>query len=288
MGKRKKGRTGRPVRKVHGRWRTIAIIATMVSGVAAVLALNLIGPGHQPPTPAPESHGHPPGPHGGAVVAIDRDNRFHAEAASDGAGAVRLYLFGRDLTEVRPVVARTVCAAVRGHDGEGDYALMLRPEPQGTDPPGTASRFAGRLSPSLWRGHLKLMVWSLPVEGERFRFEIELSHSPPEEAAVARAEADETALYAAAKGKYLTDDVRANGTVPASRKYRGERPTHDDRPAPGERVCPVSRARVDARFVWVIGGKEYHFCCPPCIDEFVATAKERPDDVREPDDYRHR
>jgi YHS domain-containing protein len=263
------------------------IIVTLVIGVAAVLALNLVGPGQPPATPAPESHGHPPGPHGGSVVAIDRDNHLHAEAAIDG-GLVRLYLFGRELTEVRPVVARTLCAAVRLHDGEGDFALMLRPEPLETDPPGTASRFAGRLSPALWRGHPRLVVWSLPVEEARFRFEIELAHSPLEEAEVARAEADEAALYATPKGKYLADDVRRNGTVPASRKYRGERPSHDDRPAPGERVCPVSRERVDARFVWVIGGKEYRFCCPPCIDEYVATAKERPDEVKEPEFYLHR
>ncbi len=288
MGKRKRGRPGRPARTSNGRWRTISIIATMVIGVATVLALNLIGPGQPPTTPAPESHGHPPGPHGGAVVAIDRDNRFHAEAVLDGAGFVRLYLFGRELTEVRPVVARTVCAAIRGHDEQGDFALMFRPEPLETDPPGTASRFAARLSPALWRGHLRLVVWSVPVEGERFRFEIELTPSPTDEATVAKAEADEAALYAAPKGKYLADDVRTNGMVPASRKYRGERPAHNDRPTPGESVCPVSRARTDARFVWVIGGKEYLFCCPPCIDEFVATAKERPEEVQEPEFYRHR
>ena len=285
MGKRKKVRAGPPARKNHGRWRTVSIVATVVVGVATVLALNLIGPG-QPPaaTPPPESHGHPPGPHGGAVVAIDRENQFHAEAAIDGAGVVRLYLFGRELTEMRPVVARTVC----GHGGEGDFALMLRPEPLESDPPGTASRFAGRLSPSSGRGHLRLLVWSLPVEGERFRFEIELAPSPADEAAVAKAEADEATLYAVPKGKYLAADVQTNGTVPASRKYRGERPAHDDRPAPGERVCPVSRARTDARFVWVIGGRKYHFCCPPCIDEFVATAKERPDEVQEPEFYQHK
>lgn len=287
MGKRKKNRPVFLARSNQGRWRTIVIIATLVIGVAAVLTLNLVGPGQPLVTPAPESHGHPPGRHGGSVVAIDRDNHFHAEAAIEGDGLVRLYLFGRELTEVRPVVARTVCASVRGHDAEGDFALMFRAEPLETDPPGKTSRFAGRLPPTLWRGHHWLVIWSLPIEGARFRFEIELTHTPPDEAVVAKAEKDEDALYAVPKGKYLADDVRRNGTVPASRKYRGKRPSHDEQPAPGERVCPVSRERVDARFVWVIGGNEYRFCCPPCIDEFVAIAKERPDEVKEPDFYRH-
>lgn len=288
MGKRKRGRAGQAARPSPGRWRTISIVATMAIGVATVLALNLIGPGGPAKKPDPESHDHPPGPHGGAVVAIDRDNRFHAEAVFEPGGRLLLYTFGRELSEPRAIPARTVCAAVRGHERTDEYAVMLRPEPQTADPPGTASRFLGRLPPTLLRGHLKLVVWSLPVEGERFRFEIDAAHPPQAAAAAERAEAEEAALYSIPGGKYSAEDVRANGSEGATRKYRGERPAHDENPAPGERVCPVSRTRADPRFVWIIGGREYRFCCPPCIDEFVAAAKERPDEVREPDFYRHR
>ncbi len=221
------------------------------------------------------------------VVAIDKENRFHAEAAFDPGGRVRLYTFGRELTEVRPVAARTVCAAVRGHDGADEYAVMLRPEPQDTDPPGTASRFVGRLPPAMWRDHLRLVVWSLLIDGDRFLFEIDASGLPPDPTLTERAAAVEAALYSNPGGKYREEDIRANGAAAASRKYRGERPAHNDKPVAGERVCPVTRSRGDPRFVWLIGGREYRFCCPPCIDEFVATAKERPDEVREPDFYRH-
>ncbi len=269
----------------HGRWRILGIVATVVLGVGAVLVLNLGGPGRPEADPAPESHGHPPGPHGGAVVAIDRDNRFHAEAVFEPGGRLLLYTFGRELSEPRPILARTVCAAVRGHDGTDEFAVMLRPEPQEADPPGTASRFRGRLPPSMWRGHLRLVVWSLPVEGERFRFEIDSAHPPPDAATVERAEAVEAALYSTPGGKYGEEDIRANGPTAASRKYRGERPTHDDRPTPGERVCPVSRSRADPRFVWFIDRKEYQFCCPPCIDEFVRLAKAKPDQIKHPSEY---
>ena len=283
MGKRKRGRAARPS---PGRWRTISIVATMVIGVATVLALNLIGPGGPAKKPDPESHDHPPGPHGGAVVAIERDNRFHAEAVFDAAGSVHLYTFGRELTEPRPVHAGTVCAAVREHGGPDEYAVMLRPRPQPGDPPGTASRFVGRLPPAAWRPHLRLVVWSLRVEAERFRFEIDAAGAPFDEDSAAKAVAAEAALFSTPGGRYGADDIRANGDRAAAEKYRGERPAHEDRPAAGERVCPVSRARADPRFAWVVGGRKYLFCCPPCVDEFVTTAKERPDEVREPEFYR--
>ncbi len=288
MGKRKARRHGRPPDPRRGRWRAIGIVTTTAFGVAVVVALNLGGPGRPVADRDAESHGHPPGPHGGSVVAIDRDNRFHAEAVFEPGGRVRLYTFGQELTEVRPVDARTVCAAVRGHDRQDEFAVMLRPDPQPGDPAGTASRFAGRLPPALWRGHLRLVVWSLPVNGARFLFEIDSSGAPPDPAATERAAAAEAALYSTPGGKYREEDIRANGAATASRKYRGERSAHNDKPAAGERVCPVSGSRADPRFTWAVGGREYLFCCPPCIDEFVTLAKERPDEVREPESYRLR
>jgi hypothetical protein len=289
MGKRKRRRPDRPPDPRRGRWRTVGIVATMVFGVGVVLVLNLVGTGRRAAEDDAGPHDHPPGPHGGTVVAIDRGNRFHAETIFDAAGVVHLYTFGRELSEPRPVLARTVCAAVRGHgDGPDEHAVMLRPRPQPDDPPGTASRFVGRLPPAAWRPHLRLVVWSLRVEGERFRFEIDAAGAPFDEGSAAKAIAAEAALYSTPGGKYGADDIRANGGRAAAEKYRGERPAHEDRPAAGDRVCPVSLARADPRFVWVVGGREYLFCCPPCIDEFVAAAKERPDEVKEPEFYRHR
>lgn len=250
--------------------------------------MNLVGLGRPVAEENVAPHGHPPGPHGGTVVAIDRENRFHAEAVFEPGGRVRLYTFARELTEARPVAARTICAAVRGHDAADEYAVMLVAEPQESDPSGAASRFAGRFPPAAWQEHVTLVVWSLPVEGERFRFEICSANTTPDAATVARAEAAEAALYSTPAGKYVAEDVRANGATPASRKYRGVRPTHDHRVRSGERVCPVSGALPDARLTWIVGGKEYRFCCPPCIDEFVTAARERPDEVKEPEFYRQR
>ena len=288
MGKRKTRRHFRLPDPRRGRWQTIGIVTTMVLGVAVILVFKLASPRHPAADRGDESHGHPLGPHGGSVVAIDRDNRFHAEAVFEPGGAVRLYTYGQELSEARPVAARTLCAAVRGHDGDHEFVVMLRPEPQPSDPPGTSSRFSGRLPPALWRGHRRLIVWALPVNGDRFLFEIDSAGAMTDPAATERAEATEAALYSTPGGKYHEEDIRANGGVAASRKYRGERSAHNDKPTPGERVCPVSRTRADPRFAWVIGGQEYLFCCPPCIDEFVTTAKVRPDEVLDPESYRHR
>ena len=39
------------------------------------------------------------------------------------------------------------------------------------------------------------------------------------------------------------------------------------------------------KFAWVIGGEVYTFCCPPCIDEYVAKAKEKPDELKPADSF---
>jgi YHS domain-containing protein len=48
----------------------------------------------------------------------------------------------------------------------------------------------------------------------------------------------------------------------------------------------VSKTKATPRFAWVIGGKMYLFCCPPCVDEFVQTAKEKPEEIKPPEEYR--
>ncbi len=161
---------------------------------------------------------------------------------------------------------------------------MFRPDPLPEDPAGTASRFVGRLPGVKPNGHLELVVWSLSVGPERYQFAVHLPPSAPDP----DAERAEAALYSAPGGKYTKDDIRTNGPTPAAQRFRGERVPHDSRPAAGERVCPVSKARASAKFPWVIGGREYLFCCPPCIDEFLSAAKSRPDEVREPGSYRHK
>ena len=46
----------------------------------------------------------------------------------------------------------------------------------------------------------------------------------------------------------------------------------------GERFAAVSG-------VVTVDGKPYEFCCPPCVDEFVKSAKATPDEIKPPAEY---
>lgn len=92
-------------------------------------------------------------------------------------------------------------------------------------------------------------------------------------------------LYLSPGGLYTTADITANGGVTAAQKYQGFQSEHDFAPRPGDRVCPVTRTKANPRCTWVVGGKEYQFCCPPCIDEFLQLAKEEPERIRPPEHY---
>jgi hypothetical protein len=236
--------------------------------------------------PTDGAHDHPPGPHGGAIVVVGRENRFHAEAVFEKTGAVRLYTYGEDESRVLPVEAQPVTAAVRKQGDLAEFVVHLTPEPQPGDPPGKTSRFVGRLPQALPHGRLELVVPALVIAGDRYWFVIPAGadwHPNPMPAKVT--EEEERKLYLTPGGKYTADDIRANGGVTASQKFTGLQAEHDAKPKPGDRICPVSLTKASPKFAWVIGGKEYLFCCPPCVDEFVRKAKEKPDEVKPPDSY---
>jgi hypothetical protein len=94
------------------------------------------------------------------------------------------------------------------------------------------------------------------------------------------AESDERDLHLTPGGRYTLADVDANGRALPSVKYRGFQARHDRHPKPGYPLCPVTRTKASPNCSWVIGGQEYQFCCPPCIDEFVRLAKERPSEIK--------
>ena len=114
----------------------------------------------------------------------------------------------------------------------------------------------------------------------------ESAHDDHEHTPHAKAAADDRKLYLTPGGKYTEADILANGGVVAAEKFRGLKPAHDAKPKPGDVLCPISMTKASAKFSWVIGGKTYQFCCPPCVDEFVARAKEKPDEIEEPEFYR--
>jgi hypothetical protein len=99
------------------------------------------------------------------------------------------------------------------------------------------------------------------------------------------AEAEERELYLTPGGRYTLADIEANGRTVPSEQYRGFRARHEINPRPGDRLCPVTRTKASSACTWIVDGREYEFCCPPCIDEFVRLAKESPGDLEPPDAY---
>lgn len=97
--------------------------------------------------------------------------------------------------------------------------------------------------------------------------------------------AEERALYLTPGGLYTEADIKANGSMTASEKYKGKMAKHDMKPKPGDKVCPITMTKANPKFTWIIGGKTYEFCCPPCIDEYVLLAKTSPKEVLDPSEY---
>jgi len=92
-------------------------------------------------------------------------------------------------------------------------------------------------------------------------------------------------LYLTPAGKYTENDVSANGSMTRSQKFKEFIASHDLHPKVGDIICPITLTKANPKCTWVIGGKSYQFCCPPCIDEFLVLAKEQPDKIREPEEY---
>jgi hypothetical protein len=240
-------------------------------------------PRAEPPKDA--EHAHKAGSHGGNVVEIGRDN-YHAEAVFEKGGTVRLHLLGKDEARVQEAEAQTLTAYAKPEGGTEATAVTLRPVPQPGDAEGQASQFVGVLPKELTGRQVEVTVPSIRINGERFRFAFASAAAAHEEDMPTKvAEEEERQLYLTAGGKYTEADIKANGGVTASEKFKGVMSSHDMKPRPGDRICPVTRTKANPKFSWVVGGKTYEFCCPPCVDEFVKTAKEQPDQVQEPEDY---
>jgi YHS domain-containing protein len=280
--------------------RTRALFLAAAVGGSAGLALvgcDQTKPPPSPPaqtTPPPKAagsadHGHAHGPsaHGGLIVEIGQD-AYHAEALFEKGGVLRLYMLGKDETKVQEVPTQTLTAYAKAEGAAEAEQFTLEPKPQPGDKEGMTSLFVGTLPKGAAGKAVEVTIPSIAIGGDRFRIAVPKStsvadagHGMPAKVA----DAEEQKLYLTPGGKYTTADIQANGNRTASEKFKGVKAEHDLRPKPGDRLCPITLTKANAKFAWVVGGKTYEFCCPPCVDEFVALAKESPADVKEPEAY---
>jgi YHS domain-containing protein len=245
------------------------------------------------PTPAPAAvvpahdndHAHQPGQHGGIIVSIGRDS-YHAEAVFEKGGTLRLYMLDQDETKIMEVEAQTLTAYAKPESETEAEPFELQPQPQPGDTPGKTSLFVGTLPESARGRPVEVTVVNLRVGAERFRVGFK---SAVESGHVAMpkgvADDEERELYLTPGGLYTAADIAANGNMTASQKFKGIRASHDDKPQPGDPLCPITSTKANEKFTWVVGGKTYQFCCPPCVDEFLITAKENPAEIKEPEEY---
>jgi YHS domain-containing protein len=219
------------------------------------------------------------------VVSLGNDE-YHVEVVLATDGKLYLFTLGADETRVQTVPAEPLPALVKGPGDPAAVAVTFDPAPQAGDPPGTTSRFAAAVPAAVTGRPLELTVPNLAVEGNRFRFTIAVG--PADHAAEMPAKVtddEEKKLYLNPGGLYTLADIAANGRLTASEKFKGFRAKHDAHPKAGDRLCPVTDTKAHPDCAWVVGGKTYTFCCPPCVDEFVRKAKERPDEVKPPESY---
>jgi len=231
-------------------------------------------------------HTHVAGAHGGTIVPIGSDS-YHAEALVDSDGKIRVFLLGKDETRIQEVEAQTLSSYVKGQGQAQAISVPLVPEAQLGDGAGKTSQFVGQLPKELLGQGLTVTIPSLPISGERFRvaFVLEGVHGGHGMPGGVRIPEDERKLYLTSGGRYTQEDIEANGMTVPSVKYDGIASQHDDNPRVGDRICPISKTKANDAFAWVIDGKSYTFCCPPCMDEYVRLAKERPDELKDPSEF---
>lgn len=234
---------------------------------------------------AEQEHPHQPGSHGGIIIPIGSDS-YHAEAVIETSGYFRLLMLGKDETRIQEVDVQPVKAYVKVVGDPNATPIELVAVPQDGDAPEKTSQFVGQL-PAEFRGkQLDVTIPNLRIAGERFRVGFTtLTKDHAEEMPDGLPADEERKLYLTAGGKYTEADIKANGSMTATQKFKGVASSHDMFPKVGDRLCPVTQTKANPKFTWIVDGKPYQFCCPPCVDEFVVMAKERPEELKIPDHY---
>jgi YHS domain-containing protein len=233
-------------------------------------------------------HGHEAGGHGGIIVSLGRDS-YHVEAIVTEKGELQLYTLGNDETRVLDVETQELVAYVKPSGGADSVSLQLQPKAQPGDGSGKASLFVTQLPEALIGQSLVVTVPNITIGGERFRlsFSTQTEEHGEDSMPTKVADDEERKLYLTAGGIYTQADIEANGNMTASEKFRGFMAKHDMNPKSGDKICPVTMTKANPQCAWIVGGKTYEFCCPPCVDEFVSWAKNEDTikDILEPDAY---
>ncbi len=241
--------------------------------------------------PADDDHDHGAGPHGGTVIEF---GKWHGEFCVDhGKKQATVYILSGNLKRPAPLPTDTLSLSVK----QPKLQVTLKATPLESDPAGQASRFVATHDAfgveQEFEGTVSGVIAGKPYLGD-FKEKADAGHdhgSKPGHAEVAMPAAskgDDAArtLYLTPGGAYTAADIAANGPVLPAAKFKGIKANHNIDPAVGDKLCPVTLTKSNPAFSWVIAGKTYEVCCPPCLDELVQLAKDKPGDLKEPEAYR--
>ena len=188
-------------------------------------------------------HGHRPSTHGWIVVPIGSDS-YHAEAVFEKGGIVRLYTLGKDESTILEVDAQPLNGFVKVEGSADSQSIIFRPEPQPDDQKGKTSLFLAHLPRELSGQKLDVTIPSIRIGGERFRvgFKSVPAQDPSHAMPAKREDEEERKVFLTPGGKYTEADIKANGNVTASQKFKGIKPQHDVQPA-GRHASPNQHNR---------------------------------------------
>ena len=226
------------------------------------------------------SHGHDVGPHGGPLAEWG-DGEYHAEfTVNHDSREATVYILGPDAQQPAPIDADRVLLSMQNPRVQ----VELRPLPRASDEKGGSHRYVAKhdvfATERQFAGSISAVINGKPYIGEFQEKQHEGGHGTS-----TVVDPKETALFLTPGGAYTAADIRANGGVVPSVKYKGFKSSHDFKPKSGDRICPITLTKANEKLTWIVNGKPYEFCCPPCLEEFVQMAKERPSELKDPEAY---
>ncbi|MFO0922620.1 MAG: hypothetical protein U0905_09065 [Pirellulales bacterium] len=231
-------------------------------------------------------HGHKPGEHGGIMVSLGRDS-YHIEAVIAADGTVRLYTLGKDETRVIDIERQSLKGFIKAIGDTESNEILFEAQPQDGDQANRTSLFVGKLPAEYVGKSVEVTVPNVRIDGERFRLGFQTPALDHGGVAMPAKLADdaERDLYLKPGGRYTEADIQANGNTTATLKFKGIKSSHDMHPKAGDRICPITETKANPKFTWIVDGKSYEFCCPPCVDEFVKMAKGSSDPLPSPESF---
>jgi YHS domain-containing protein len=219
----------------------------------------------------------------------------HIEAQLSKDGRLELYIYGQKERQLYPISTIGLDLVVEAQviiPGESSVPIKLQPQPYPNEQEGTSSRFVGQFDRRPDQEQVGLSL-TIPIDDKTYRVQWRPENLAPGQFATSDPGMPQAVTATTAKslfltpgGKYTAEDIAANGRTTATQKYGSQMSMHNAHPKPGDRICPITDTVANPKFSWVVSGKKYLFCCPPCIEEFVKQAKEKPKSVKEPLAYR--